>query len=406
MRASRGVPALLAALLLAGGCGWSGGEAADEEDGPLFPASGLSPEEPLLCEDGERDGEDCTAGGELRWSVPLDDDGAEYFVDLEASFEDKESVSLFSTRSRIRAPAVREQGKAADGTFFYAEDDRIRAVDLETGRQLWAVSLRENRVGETRGLHRLEGRLLVELGYGDLMGVPPEGELVVLDPESGEVVERTPLEDGDRVVGVAGSAVITERGGGTAGAYAGGERKWSAEPEEFPEDGERRASDRVALRDGGVYLVRTVRKYTGGDSSEEGAWADGGEWKEERTEVRPVDLESGEAGEALPPGSAEALRVVADDGERRPRGAVVYPAHQYGPDEGLQFMALPGHAWKEQALAYNGFGISRVGAFDGPGDGLEVGVGCAPDSVRPQPEPEAIGKALRWGNPRLFALNL
>ncbi|MFW5416212.1 hypothetical protein J0910_06260 [Nocardiopsis sp. CNT-189] len=398
MRGSRGVPALLAALLLAGGCGWPGGDAADGEDGPPFPASGLSPEEPLLCEGGERGGEDCTAGGELRWSVPLDDDGAEYFLDLDQPRDDGDP--LFTTRSRVRAPAVNyAPWKEADGTLFYAEDDRVRAVDLETGRQLWAVLLRGDRVADARGLFWQEGALHVEFGYGPLPWESGEREMVELAPDTGEVVERGPLKlktgwgRHEEVVGVIGSTVVAYGQNGEAGAYVDGERKWGADLDGFSEGGERHSVDRVLLQDGEVYLVCSVWRNTGGTGEEK--------WEEERTEVHPVDLETGEAGEALPPDSAVAEQVLAEDDQSG--GADVYPADQYGLDEGLQFMAVPGYAWKRQALAYNAFGISRIGAFGGPGDGVEVAIGCAPDGVRPQPV--EIEDALRCTNPRLFALN-
>lgn len=350
-----------------------------------YPPSELSPEEPLLCLDGERDGADCTAPGTLRWSVPLDGD---HYVGFGS-----EHV-LFDTRSRLSGREL-PRGLVAEGDLHHFADDLLRVHDVGTGEHLWTADLRAGAPKEVGGVLRTEHRVFVGLGDGR-RNAEWFDELVVLDAGDGtEAARLHPAEafeglSSALLLGVAAdgeTVVLRHSEDGYLGADpVSGAELWRVEAETVlePDDFHRRTH---RFEDGAFDVITWTRDDT--DSDWEVAAAQrfdtitGSELGEPDVEGEKYSWESGFRPE-------EYYR--AYPFEELPYGERAVP--RLTPSSDID----PGR-WE----ALSGTGMGTLLSWDEESAEV-VGVACAPDAMRDE-SPSPVPGAVRCDNARLFVVN-
>lgn len=115
---------------------------------------------------------------------------------------------------------------AYDKVFVASRDGEVKALDPETGKQIWRVNLRQDVPA------RLSGGLVA--AYGQLFIGSENGEVIALDAESGELSWRTNVE-GEVLASVAADnsfiIVNSSRGVLVALDSSSGEQKWSISTE-------------------------------------------------------------------------------------------------------------------------------------------------------------------------------
>ncbi|ASU82043.1 hypothetical protein CDO52_03925 [Nocardiopsis gilva YIM 90087] len=351
-----------------------------------YPPSSLSTVEPVLCVDGRRDGEDCTASGTLRWSIPLEGD---HYVGVDRTGRD---WKLFNADSRL-SPRARHSAKVLSGVLYHAEDTVVHALDPETGEVAWSADLRGENPAETHAFFESDAGIVALLRAGPERDRNP-GELVVLDRKDGDVLKRFPLDADTAVAGVSGDVYITWHGASqdkpyryTAHSLESGNEMWSVEFDARPGD-DTWATFSDALIDDVLYVRRGFKNP---DPDAE----------------RPKAYENLRF-DAL---TGAALPGKGPDVPRRERGQEA--SSKAWDSAGDRFNGAEGdlrtYIWPpgpDSETDHAGIGTLRLRVdSDWPGAKRKLGVACAPDALRPQGEPFSLPNALHCDNARLFAIN-
>ncbi|CAM4034596.1 PQQ-binding-like beta-propeller repeat protein [Nocardiopsis rhodophaea] len=349
-----------------------------------YPPSSLSPVEPVLCIDGRRDGEDCTAAGTLRWSIPLEGD---HYVGI-GDRGDK----LFNADSRI-TPQATHSAEVLSGVLYHAEDDMVRALDPETGEVAWSTDLRGDIPAETHAFFASDAGIVALLRSGD-QHFRNVGELVLLDRNDGGVLNRTPLDADTVVVGASDDSYIAwhdalqdEPYRYTAYDLMSGDEKWSVEFDRRLEDETWAEFSQVLIDD--VLYVR--RGFKSPDSGAEEPQA----YEVRRFDARTGDRLPGEGTDAPERWDAHEVssRALDSTGERI----------SYSGGDLRTYIWPPGPRSEADHAGIGTLSLSVYGEWSSTD--AQLGVACAPDAVRLQDEPAAIRDALLCDNARLFAIN-
>ncbi|MFC4565747.1 PQQ-binding-like beta-propeller repeat protein [Nocardiopsis mangrovi] len=390
MRGSRILPLVLVPPLLSG-CAVAGAlpftppadEPTLESLGLDYPASGISPVEPLLCEDGERDGADCTESGTLRWSIPLE--GGDYFVPSDGG-EDPD-MGLFTTRTRM-TPYTRYGGGVLSGTLYATEDDRVRAIDPATGELAWTADVAASVPMLVWEVYESDAGIVAELRRDTGPGSDLPGELALLDPRDGSPVrDAIPYPGENELIGAVGGSAIVRDGELEFAAYdlLSGDRVWSVELDAPPEDDRRRDLFSGTLVGDVLNVRQEITRLDLAGRPDDDASSE---------EILRFDARTGDA---VPGGGEDTDAPVRD---RYPNP--VLPLDYEKPDEIRRFPTLV-NPLEEEPVADPGYaGVGMLHAADGE---ALIGAACAPDALRTQTGPPAVADALHCDNPRLFALN-
>ncbi|CAM4309417.1 PQQ-binding-like beta-propeller repeat protein [Nocardiopsis rhodophaea] len=143
--------------------------APEEEDDPAALApTAISPDERGTC----KGAGNCGTAGALRWSLPLE---GRYFL---KDYGDDGPIVLpewMPYGNEFPPP----EAVAHDGTLYYYEQERFRAVDTETGELLWTEEIDPDRPKAVDGVQAVGDTLVV---YAQATRTE-EGLLYLVDPE-------------------------------------------------------------------------------------------------------------------------------------------------------------------------------------------------------------------------------
>lgn len=127
----------------------------EEPDPVSQEATVISPDTLVTCED---DG-DCGEAGSLRWSLPLE---GEYVMHVPESFPGVHHTARIFPVDLVAPEEFDHAGATVrDGVLYFHENERFRAIDLDTMDQLWAAELDPDRAIRVRGLQWVGDRLVV-----------------------------------------------------------------------------------------------------------------------------------------------------------------------------------------------------------------------------------------------------